>query len=223
MASQLINRFFWVTPGGLPAVGYQLWSYAAGTSTPLPTYPTEVDAVNRTNANANPTILDALGSASIWLANVAAPGYKIILQDALGNVVWTQDNIDQGGVSPEGKSMLSVVQDSPLISAVDSTNVFWGLNTQVPSVELDARGEFTTANGRFTTQAYGIYKITLNLQLYTNGATLRAANSPTLGLQLNGVVLQQRVLGAPSTTGTNNPLAGVVTRLLSMNAGDYIR
>ena len=78
------------TVDGLPAVGYRLWSYAAGTSNLLPTY---TNAGGGT-ANANPVVLDATGSANVWLGTAA---YKLVLEDATGathgTVQWTVDNV----------------------------------------------------------------------------------------------------------------------------------
>lgn len=77
------------TANGAPLVGGKLFSYAAGTSTPQATY---TDA-SLSVPNANPVILDANGQAPVWLS---ALGYKLILQDSLGVVQWTLDNIVEG-------------------------------------------------------------------------------------------------------------------------------
>src|SRR5271167_4436517 len=83
-------RFQWITPAGQPAVGYQLFSYIAGTSTPQSTY---VDYTQLTQ-NTNPIILDSNGSASVWLNT--GQTYKLVLEDVFGNVVWSQDQIPGG-------------------------------------------------------------------------------------------------------------------------------
>jgi len=77
---------------GFPLAGGKLWSYAAGTSTPLPTYYDQ--DVAPTHANTNPTVLDASGRANVWLPE--GVGYKFILTDALGNTIYTQDNVQVG-------------------------------------------------------------------------------------------------------------------------------
>jgi hypothetical protein len=48
---------------GEPLVGGKLYTYAAGTSSPLATY---TDSTGNT-ANANPVILDSRGEANVWL------------------------------------------------------------------------------------------------------------------------------------------------------------
>jgi hypothetical protein len=71
---------------GNPLVGGKLYSYAAGTVTPLATY---TDAGGAT-PNANPVILDSRGEASVWLASAV---YKFALYTSTGVLVWTVDNV----------------------------------------------------------------------------------------------------------------------------------
>ena len=78
--------------GGLPLPGGKLFTYVAGTSTPQATYTDSTQL----NQNTNPTILNANGQANVWL--VIGQTYKLILQDAFGNQIWSVDNIP-GGIS----------------------------------------------------------------------------------------------------------------------------
>lgn len=63
----------------------KLYSYAATTTTPQDTYSDYGGTVN-----ANPVVLNAAGQASVWLSSLA---YKFVLKDALGNTIWTNDNV----------------------------------------------------------------------------------------------------------------------------------
>ena len=72
---------------GLPLVGGKIYTYAAGTSTPIATY-TDYYA---TTANTNPIILDSFGQANIWLINTTS--YKFIVRDANDVLLYTVDNI----------------------------------------------------------------------------------------------------------------------------------
>lgn len=74
---------------GLPLSGGRLYSYQAGSSTPLATYTT----VSGTIANANPIILGTDGRApnEIWLT--FGYNYKFILQDSAGATIATYDDI----------------------------------------------------------------------------------------------------------------------------------
>jgi hypothetical protein len=71
---------------GNPLAGGKLYTYAAGTTTPLATY---TDAGGLT-PNANPVILDSRGEASVWLGTSA---YKFRLTTATNVDVWTVDDI----------------------------------------------------------------------------------------------------------------------------------
>lgn len=80
----LKQRFF--DSNGLPLAGGQLFSYVAGTSIPQATYANQAGTVN-----ANPVVLDASGYADVWLDPTLS--YKFILQDSLGTVLWSIDNV----------------------------------------------------------------------------------------------------------------------------------
>jgi hypothetical protein len=71
---------------GAPLVGGKLYTYAAGTTTPLASY---TDSSGNT-ANTNPIILDSRGEASVWLGTTL---YKMALYDSTNVLIWTVDNI----------------------------------------------------------------------------------------------------------------------------------
>jgi len=75
-----------VDGSGSPCAGCSLYSYQAGTTTPLATY---TDA-SGTSQNTNPIILDTSGAASIW---VGTNSYKFALLDTLGTTLWTADQV----------------------------------------------------------------------------------------------------------------------------------
>lgn len=76
---------------GAPLAGGKVYTYQAGTTTPLATYTT----AGGTTPNANPVILDARGEADIWYA----PGvsYKVVLRTSADALIWTVDNIAMSG------------------------------------------------------------------------------------------------------------------------------
>lgn len=82
------QQFF--TAGGVPLVGGKLYTYAAGTSTPLATY----QDYSGTVSNTNPVILDSRGEANVWLS--PSDAYKFVLKDADDVLIWTVDNINIG-------------------------------------------------------------------------------------------------------------------------------
>lgn len=109
---------------GLPLFLGQLFTYAAGTTTPQATY---VDST-QTTQNTNPVILNARGEANVWLDPTLS--YKFVLQDALGNQIWAVDNI-QGTLGVSGNIIPSADNQFSLGNA-----------------------SFRFANGYFATQLY---------------------------------------------------------------------
>jgi hypothetical protein len=71
---------------GRPLAGGKIYTYAAGTSTPLATYTDGTGTV----ANSNPVILDAGGFGSLW---VKVGVYKMVVQNSAGVLQWSADNV----------------------------------------------------------------------------------------------------------------------------------
>lgn len=82
------QQFF--TAAGVPLVGGKVYTYAAGTSTPLATYQDSTGTVS----NTNPIILDSRGECNLWL--LPANAYKFILKDSTDVLIWTVDNVNLG-------------------------------------------------------------------------------------------------------------------------------
>jgi len=74
---------------GAVLTGGLLYTYTAGTTTPVTTYQDSAGSV----ANANPIVLDSVGrvSAQVWLTTGAA--YKLVLKTSTGTTLWTMDNL----------------------------------------------------------------------------------------------------------------------------------
>lgn len=70
---------------GVPYAGGKIFTYAAGTNTPLATFTDFTESVQATN----PIVLDSAGRCTIWING----SYKFVLEDALGNIIDTQDNV----------------------------------------------------------------------------------------------------------------------------------
>lgn len=84
-------KFRYTLADGTAAVGYKLYTYVAGTSTPLATYTDN----SLSTPNANPTILDANGEMVGFPPDDAV--YKLVLKTAADATVWTIDNVTFGG------------------------------------------------------------------------------------------------------------------------------
>ena len=72
---------------GAPLSGGLLYTYEAGTTTPLASY---TDSTGNF-ANTNPIVLDSRGEANVWLAGAI---YKFALYSATNVLIWTVDNIN---------------------------------------------------------------------------------------------------------------------------------
>ena len=93
MASVLLSPFGvgqqFFDDNGVPLAGGLIYTYQAGSSTPLVTYTTNGGTI----ANANPIVLDASGRTpqEIWL--LTGYSYKFVLQTANAVLIQTLDNI----------------------------------------------------------------------------------------------------------------------------------
>ena len=74
---------------GIPLSGGLIYTYAAGTTTPIVTYTTSLGNI----ANSNPIVLDSAGRPpnEIWLNGVY--NYKFVLQNSSGSQIWSMDNL----------------------------------------------------------------------------------------------------------------------------------
>lgn len=100
---------------GLVLSGGLLYSYAAGSTTPLGTY-SNAD-LDPTHANANPVVLDAAGRALVFLANLA---YKLVLKTSAGATIWTVDNIQSNQFTG---IVLATVTSNHVLSVTDGTDL----------------------------------------------------------------------------------------------------
>jgi len=96
---------------GNPLAGGKLYTYAAGTTTPLATY---TDYGGGT-ANANPVILDSRGEANVWFGTSQ---YKVKLTTADDVEVYTVDNLNGPDVAT--LALLAASSGSSLIGYINS-------------------------------------------------------------------------------------------------------
>jgi hypothetical protein len=180
---------------GNPLAGGLIYTYAAGTTTPIATYTSSSGGT----ANANPIVLDSAGRtpAQIWLT--AGNSYKFVLQTSLGTLIKTDDNIFASfdlskevgvAVGLGGSSVATniAVGDTALdtnTTGANNTAVGYNAltantdgvqNTALGSQALDANtgGDYNTAVGYDSLSA----ATTAN---YNTGAGYRALNAATTG------------------------------------------
>lgn len=102
---------------GVPLVGGKLYSYAAGTTTPLATYANE----GETTFNTNPIILNSRGEAEIWLGTSA---YKFKLTTSTDVEIWVVDDISSSAaIEPAIKAYYAASAGSSYVGFIASNGV----------------------------------------------------------------------------------------------------
>jgi hypothetical protein len=163
-------QFFYAD--GTPLVGGLLYSYAAGTTTPLATYTT----ADGSSANTNPIVLDSRGEANVWLGN--ADAYKLTLKTPTGDTIWTVDNISSVEplidafkvqlAAPSGASLIGFIANGAS-NPSDARTVQTKLREIVSVKDFGATGDGVT-NDRADIQA-AIDQTAGNAQLYFPAGT----------------------------------------------------
>jgi hypothetical protein len=102
-----VPRFQFFDDNGDPVANGFLYTYAAGTNTPLATYNDHTG--NPGALNPNPVQLDSGGYADVWLT---AASYKLVLQDSNHVQIWSIDGVPGLG------SLISVGDLPPLFTSV---------------------------------------------------------------------------------------------------------
>lgn len=97
-----------MSAAGLALPGALLYSYSAGTLTPLATYTNQGGG----SSNANPVVCDAAGQAAVWLGTSS---YRMILKTAAGVTVWDVDNISTFATLTDFASTSDVTKGDALI------------------------------------------------------------------------------------------------------------
>jgi hypothetical protein len=145
---------------GLPLVGGKIYTYAAGTTTPLATY-TDYTAGT---ANTNPVILNSLGQANIWLATSSS--YKFSVYTSADVLLYTVDNI----ATPIDYISLvtSLASPPPIGSTAPNTGAFTTLNATTGTVTT-----LTSTTGNITT---------------VNATTVNATTTTTSGVTTTGTL-----------------------------------
>jgi hypothetical protein len=163
---------------GEPLVGGKVFTYAAGTTTPLATYTTSGGAT----ANANPVILDARGEADIWYA----PGvsYKVVLKTGADATIWTVDNIAiAGSMATQNANSVNITGGT-----IGSGVTFNGNTTGTAS---NVTGTVAVANG-------GTGGTTASAARSNLGAAASGANTDITSLEQDVAVVATGTIGTDS-------------------------
>lgn len=204
---------------GVPLTGGLLYTYAAGTTTPLATYSDSTGAT----ANANPIVLDSAGrvSGEVWLTN--GSNYKFVLKTSAGVTIWTNDNI--AGVPASSQTSIRI--NGTTSGYVDLATVpVAGANTITFPAQTGT--VLITPNTAFTgTSTFETIVASLDI----TGRTINATGSMTVAAMLYGsgtgqykIPVGTTAQRAGGTTGTNGfvgigSITGTTLSLSSVSSG----
>lgn len=178
---------------GAVLAGGLLYTYAAGTTTPLASYTDSTGGV----ANANPIVLDSAGriSGGTWL--VSGSLYKLVLKTSVGVTLGTWDNMAAYGATTAQAAAIALntatiaAIAATTAAAISSSTHSIGLATytklQFNSEVYDLGNNYDPALYRFTAPAAGMYAVNCQAQ-FTKG-------TPVIGeyvfitIYKNGVLL----------------------------------
>jgi hypothetical protein len=173
---------------GNPLVGGKLYSYAAGTVTPLATY---TDAGGGT-PNANPVILNSRGEASVWLGTAS---YKFKLTTSTDVDIWTVDNI--AAIS----STVSVFGTG--VAATDDAAIQAAINLAPVNGVIDLFGTFASSAAKVLKPQLMIRNGGGAIINHTNTATNCFQYDPGGVLGFPGqIVFEGLVINGPWTSGS---------------------
>ncbi len=177
-AAQFFNNLGVILAGG------QLFTYAAGTVSPLATYTDSTQATS----NPNPIVLDSTGRPpnEVWLLN--STGYKFVLKDANNTTIGTWDNIQ--GINSASATPSEWVSNGLAVTYVNASqfSVSGNLTSVFPA---NRRVQYGLASGTYygyvisssydgsstTTVTVGVDSTALNNTLtYVNQAFLNSVN-----------------------------------------------
>lgn len=193
-----------VDNNGIALVNGTITTYSGGTTALLATYSTIADAQATTNPNTNPLPLDSRGEATIVLLDVA---YKFVLSDAIGNIIWTVDNVyvTSGATvyDPNGNPIFIMTGTQLTIGAIDTSAITIG-NSSTGSVT-------TTISGTNLTTGLSGGGISMSSSAALGFATPKLAllsNQPIVDSSGNNLIKFTKTTSAVNSVNISNTASG---------------
>lgn len=214
------------TDAWAPGIGYQIFTYSAGTLTAKATYTDSALA----SPNTNPVIANARGEVSMF-GNGA---YRLIVKDSNGSTVYDQDNIESGG------SIASALR-AELLAATGSTivgTIQTGVGAVLRTLQAKARDVFSTADYGTLAQAKTaagnspvvdpvgvVHKDTFNNlgnifaesgeAIWQSAAIQRSSNNltPHLGIPYAASVIEMRSTGSTGSGPLNANYGQIISNI----------
>lgn len=143
----VIGRQFF-DDNGDPLTGGKLYSYLAGTSTPVETYQDEAGTLNT-----NPIILDSAGRCNLWISD--STSYKFILHDQFDVPISQDDDVTVatggGGSDPGGWATHAITDGQAATDLEGETLDLSDYSSATYEVEI-IRGTTVISNGTIRVQ-----------------------------------------------------------------------
>jgi hypothetical protein len=207
---------------GVPLAGGLIYTYQAGSSTPLATYQDNGGTI----ANANPIVLDSAGRVSneIWL--LSGYSYKFIIQSASATTLITLDNL------------YGILQTAPVVSNTVPSGLIaiWSGSTgSIPSGWLLCNGSNGTPDlrnsfilGAGNTYAVGATGGSTDAIVVSHTHTATSTSTVTDPGHFHSIGVESAAAGASSgkydlnnptgTVNTNSAVTGITVATATTNA-----
>lgn len=198
--SSFYHQFF--DRSGKPLTSGKLFTYIAGSSTPVVTYKTIGGGTESANRNTNPIILDMAGMAELVISTDTA--YKFVLLDKNDFLIAEWDNVTAGG-SDGGGSYEEIVVDGTTNEIKVTSNVTQGIKHFVVSLSNTIKSEILRLLGLYESVVISLEgKADKVLGAMTgNLAALDAeGNLADSGYKVSDFKTKQTAVPDPSASGT---------------------
>lgn len=207
------SRATFTDPNGVPLANGCLFTYTAGTSTPLATY---TDYTGGT-FNPNPVPLDSTGSAVIWLGPTT---YKFSAWSSGGTNCssgvqqWTVDQIP-GNTIINGTISGATIIGGTITGAAISGGTITGAAITNSTLDSSPVGQTTPSSGNFTSLACA-----LNAMTFSSTPTFAASNYCNFTMTLTNNVTSSTITGGQigqqinfdiCQNGTGQTIGGITT------------
>ena len=212
-----VMQFF--DSNGDPLVGGKVYTYAAGTSTPLATYTDQGGAT----PNANPVILDSRGEAAIWFGGSS---YKLVLKTSADVLIWTADNVTAALASLAASSGSSLVGFLPAGTGAVATTAQAKMRERVSAV--DGGADITGATDSSTSIQNRVTLLASGGKLELNTGTLKVSNqtatTPGVWIPYSEFTLSGNGAASKlqSTNNTDIPLLISTTQNFTATPSSYV-
>jgi len=217
--SPIGNGFQFLTTTGLPLNGGLLYTYQAGSSTPLATY----TDVNGTTANTNPIVLgtDGRPQNEMWLTY--GYSYKFVLKDSAGVTIQSYDNLygiigtapASGTTFPAG----GIIIWSGAIGAVPSGWYLCDGTNGTPDLRnrfiVGAGSTYSVGANGGSADAITVTHTHTATSVVTDPGHLHTYGSANTNSTPQGSV----TISAPSTGNTSTATTGITVATTNANAG----